>query len=359
MGWLERETPADLPAELVSVECSRRFLENYFQRAVERDAPVDDQILGTRIAGQSHLSGQVKLVWHTPDLPPGFDLIFSGVCRSQTDGLNEVVTLHNQAETVFEARKQLIWTGEGLEASPAVAQAETHSTTVKIDSSLPGVVGRIASRIAQDRVAEVRPQADAISSQHAAERIARGFDARVDRSLAMLQMASHYLPAAIRLGRETRMQLTSTDDTMRLSLVRLGASEADLAKATSEMHENCDVAIRLNRGFMGHALADRLVLLVGGAILLQTVANEEEAPAPQPVSQHPRGTIKTAAVKSSAAPAPLPHWRLSPARDGRWLVVEHFSSPSASEPSPGERPQPDPRPAPKLMPVSAQQPTAF
>ena len=140
-----------LPVELASAEFSRGFLETYFQRAVERDSPVDDQVLGLRIKGRSHLTGQVHVAWHAADQPPGFDLIFTGVCHSQTDGLHEVVTLHNQAETKFEARKSFGWTDAGLDTSPAVATAETHSKTVNIDSSLPGVIGRIATEIAHDR----------------------------------------------------------------------------------------------------------------------------------------------------------------------------------------------------------------
>ena len=290
-----------------------------------------------RIRGRSHLSGQVHLVWSAADQPPGFDLIFTGVCKSQTDGLHEVVTLHNQAETRFEARKSFVWSDAGLETSPAVATAETHSKTMNIDSSLPGFIGRIAADVAHDRANERRAQADAISSQHAAQRIARGFDQRVDRQLAVLQAISHHLPASGYLRKATRFAMSSTPEALHFGLYRRDTTGN--AQTAWLMPESCDAAIRLHRGVLELALADRTGLLVLGAVLLQFVASE---------SQDLAEPALAVDVSKTSARA---HWRLTRSDDGEWLLAEHFSPQPAGQPSPVGVPQPVP-----VSPVSQQRP---
>ncbi len=79
--------------------------------------------------------------------------------------------LRNTADTLFQAQKHFIWNSHGLTYSPATAVAETHSTTNRIDTALPGLIGRIATQIAAGRVAQVHNQADEIAAQHAADRI--------------------------------------------------------------------------------------------------------------------------------------------------------------------------------------------
>jgi hypothetical protein len=306
------DKPIELPAEFISLQFSRSFLEEYFGRAVERDTDVDDMILGTRIAGRSHLTGTVKLLWQPEDNPDGFDLIFRGVCRSQTDGLHEVVTLHNQAETRFEACKQIEWTEDGLKALPAVAKADTHSTTVNIDSSLPGFLGRIATGIAEQRVAESRAQADAISSEHAAKRIQDGFDARINRSLVWLRLASRHFPTAGFLRTATRLKLSNTPELLQLAVYRREASDA----ALSEMPEGCDVAIRLHRGVLNRFLEDRTALLVCGAIAMQMLMTESEA--------------TSSRSDSSSQVSTLPSWQLARSADGQWLLVQHIAPPPAN-----------------------------
>ncbi len=325
-----------MPAEFISAQFSRRFLEDYFERAVERDTNVDDTILGTRIAGRSHLTGTVKLLWQPEDNPDGFDLVFTGVCRSQTNGLHEVVTLHNQAETRFEARKQIEWTEDGLKALPAVAKADTHSTTVGIDSSLPGFLGRIATGIAEQRVADSRAQADAISSQRAAKRIQDGFDARIDRSLTWLRLASHHFPTSgFRKCTATRLKLTNTPELLQMAIYRRDAVDA----AQTEMPAGCDVAIRLHRGALNRVLEDRTVLLVCGAIALQMLMSESEA------------TVS----RSDASTADLQRrpWQIARSADGQWVLVQHIAAPPAANDSSPDSPKPT-----LAAPVSVKAPAA-
>ena len=335
-GLFGKPRAAPLPAELASAQISRQFLENYFRRAVERDSIVDDQVLGLKIAGRSHLTGQVHLLWHSADQAPGFDLIFTGVCHSQTDGLHEVVTLHNQAETHFEARKEFIWTETGLETSPAVAQAETHSKTVNIDSSLPGFVGRIATEIAHDRANQRRAEADAISGQHASQRIAGGFDQRVDHQLAILRLVSHHLPVGGLLRQATRFEVASTGESLHLAVYRRDVAGNE--QTVGVLPEHCDAAIRLHRGVFQQALADRMGLAVLGGLVLHFLTTESQQ-------------VAQAAAADNTSPQPKAYWQMARSVDGQWLLVEHYSPEPASQPSLPEALRPTP-----ATPVSQERP---
>ncbi len=73
--------------------------------------------------------GSVRIVLVPSSDEIRFDLVFTGLCRSRTQGVNEVVVLQNTAETQFEAHKEFVWNSNGLTSSPTVAAAETRSKT--------------------------------------------------------------------------------------------------------------------------------------------------------------------------------------------------------------------------------------
>ena len=60
--WLLTAEPEILPANLVRVRISRRFLERHLARSVERESDVVDHILGTDIRGRAVTSGSTRLV---------------------------------------------------------------------------------------------------------------------------------------------------------------------------------------------------------------------------------------------------------------------------------------------------------
>ncbi len=219
-----REDHSALPPKLVCAQFSRSFLEQYFERAIENDDIVDDLILGTKINGASHISAgiQLELVPSYKDIR--FDLVLSGFNRSQTQGVHSVVVLQNAAETQFQARKQFVWNSKGFSYFPTVAVPDTRSRTGRIDSTLPGSLGRIATQIAERRVAELRSQADAIASQHAVARIETALDARVDHAFAWARSVSRRLPTATFIRRETRIKLSSARDAVQIVVFRRDAA---------------------------------------------------------------------------------------------------------------------------------------
>jgi hypothetical protein len=292
--------------KLISVQCSRQFLEQYFQRAVEGDEIVSDMILGTKIDGQMHLSGAIGLTLQPNNRELRFDLVFAGVCRSQTAGVNSVVVLQNTADTLFQAQKHFIWNSHGLTYSPATAIAETHSTTNRIDTVLPGLIGRIATQIAAGRVAQVHNQADEIAAQHAADRIEQALDQRVDEALAGLESISRQLPAASYLTRTTRTKLSSSREQAQLLVLRRDAKNTPALVKMEHLPRDCDVLIQIHREMFRELARDPAALMAAMGVVMQLLAAENPPGAAQVVA--PQGQFD---------------WQFAPSTDGQWLVVRH------------------------------------
>ena len=145
-----------LPANLVYLRVSREFLENYVERAVHQNLPVRDCILGTKIIGEASTSGKTVVVLQPSDGQAVADVDFSGTVHARSRGLRAPVILHSIADTRFRARKRIVMGNPGLTVAPAKCSATTRSMTMRIDSYLPGLRGRLAERLAWRRVAEMR-----------------------------------------------------------------------------------------------------------------------------------------------------------------------------------------------------------
>jgi hypothetical protein len=327
IGLFRTAEPADFPEELARAQFSCRLAEKYFARAIERDEIVDDVILGTKINGTGHVSGNIRFALEPSPNEIRFNLIFTGVCRSRTQGLNDVVILQNTADTQFQARKQFVWGSQGLTALPATATAETHSTTRQINSTLPGLRGWIATGIAEQRVAESRAQADAISSQHSADRIRRGLDVHCERSLAWVRLVSNQVPASSVIRRGAWLELSSTSDALHLVLRRRGTAAPATRTANVALPPGCDMAMQIHRETLRSVIRDPLTLLVGAGILARIRAADRPAVSFTTVPT-PTGFVASRPPATAGSSAPRAAWQLAASRDGQWLMAQHVLTPS-------------------------------
>ncbi|HTU25032.1 MAG TPA: hypothetical protein VMF30_06525, partial [Pirellulales bacterium] len=243
-----------------------------------------------------------------------FDLVFTGTCRSETDGVNTFVVLRNSAETQFLARKQFVWNRQGLSSFPTVAAAETRSTTKRIDTPLPGVIGYVAREIAVQRAADVRPQADAIAAQHAAKRIEREVDGRIEGSLAVVGRLAHYLQAGGAAHRPMRLKFSCNGDALQLLVSRRDAPQLTGLPENHPLASDCDVSIRVHRGVLQPLLRDPRALLLL-AVIADRIVLADEPPHFAVAGDRPGDPV-------------VRPWRFSHSSDGTWFVVEHLRQPS-------------------------------
>jgi hypothetical protein len=264
-AWLLKVHPAVLyqrdvvPATLVYVRVSRSFLEDYVDRSVSTTEPVQDNILGTSIRGTSATDGKVCLVLRPSDNGAVGEIDFAGAVHSATIGHNGPAVFHYASDTKFHASKAIVVSGTGVDLSPAVVAAPTQLRTTSVATNLPRLMGRIASRIAARRDASAHQEAEKITSQHTAADIRRDFDQSVNRSVAQMETAirsnvpdlktdDDHGPAVVRFR--------STVDYVEMAMIRRGATDEELSLRPPQVEGSPDVAVRVQRVALGHAMVD-------------------------------------------------------------------------------------------------------
>jgi hypothetical protein len=262
-GWTKASQPANpkrlVPAALVYVRVSGEFLEDYVERAVHRKKSVTDNILGARIVGESVTRGKTSL-----ELLPAKGQIlgkirFTGTVHSQTRGYKGPVVLHQFSDSTFRSSKLVALDENGLRVSRATTCAPTDLTTTCIETCLPRLRGRIARRIAWNRVAGSHQQAESISAQHTAAQISSDFDERIGKSVAKVQgLFDSKVPE---LDDEhqlagTEMRFRSSPACAEFAMVRREANTEERKLRPPIVKGNPDVAVRVHRAMLTRAISD-------------------------------------------------------------------------------------------------------
>jgi hypothetical protein len=251
-----------VPGALVYVRVSREFLEDYVERAVHRKKPVRDNILGARIEGESDTRGKTTLEL----LPAKGQLLgkiaFTGTVHSQTRGYKGPVVLHQFSDSTFRASKLISLDENGLRVSRATTHAPTALTTTCIDTCLPRLRGRIARRIAWNRVAGSHQQAESITAQHTAARISSDFDERVGQSVAKVEEVFKSKVPELDNEHELagmEMRFRSSAHSVEMAMVRREANTEERKLRPPIVEGNPHVAVRVHRAMLARAMADSQV----------------------------------------------------------------------------------------------------
>jgi hypothetical protein len=303
--------PDIMPARLVHIRVSRRLLEQNIEKVVVRQHPVVDNILGTSLRGNARTSATTTLSLLDNPNQAVFDVVFSGVVKSQTRGVNGPVVLHGSATTPFYAAKRLVLNANGMSMSPTVTQARTSSVTHDIDSTLPRLRGRIAERVAWRRSSEMRSEADAIASQHAAARIRTEFDKEVQQNIARIERilveGTRDLPLEFENGAPS-IHFSSTPKHLDIVMHRPEATPEEIAQVPPAVDGDPLLAIRAHRVAVRQALTK--------TALKQMVQN---------LLGGLRADSKLKTVKTAAPEVVAFEIKWSP--DRNWLIFDHFDQP--------------------------------
>jgi len=267
------------PANVAYVRLAQKFLREQLARSIQRQDSASDDILGTRFTGKALTRGNVDVV-----LKPGRDkivaeIVFAGTVKSQMLGYNGPVTLHNTIDTDFRSTKELVVTTHGIKLAPAVSNAKGKSTTSRIDSTLPGLRGRIARRIAWRRAGETRDQVDAIASQHTAVKISKAFDAETENSLLAVreEWNKHFsLLPQLQLGDQPQIQLRSTPEYLEVVLVRLEATDVERKLLPPAAQKDSLISARVHRSMLGGRLNELAVGQLMAPLLAEQVKHSGE-----------------------------------------------------------------------------------
>lgn len=173
-------------AVLAVLDISPQLLRPLVDRPFEWTGPVHENVLGAQVEGTSKATGRVSLKWTPDEREAALEIVLHGESLSTTTAAAGPAHIQSHATTPFVARKRILLDANGFRSLPATVEAQAHTTTDGIGSTLPGLRGRIVERVAERRVAEAQPESDRIAADDVRRRVGRAFDRAVDEHLDAL-----------------------------------------------------------------------------------------------------------------------------------------------------------------------------
>ncbi len=153
------------------IEVDTPTLNRLVGRSINDCDPLTDCILGTSIRGTGATNGLLTV----STLPSAGQarLLFqlSGSNYSNTVGVNGPVQIRSVGTTNFSAAKLVTLSDDRFAVSPASANARTRTRTQSVSKIGGGLGSRLIEKIARQRVADQKAQAEAIAADHAEARV--------------------------------------------------------------------------------------------------------------------------------------------------------------------------------------------
>ncbi len=181
--------PASVDAALRGVmilRVSERYLEELFARDINKQTAVSRVVMGTRARGTAHTRGRAD-VDTKPDVDDAaFYVRINGTTHSRTVGHNGPAIIHSRSVTTWTCQKIVRFNGEEFVTTPATIKSNTQITPLGADSSLPGLRGRIVSKIATRRACECNSAAERISGRDTDRQVLADVDRVIEQQIAKL-----------------------------------------------------------------------------------------------------------------------------------------------------------------------------
>lgn len=260
--------PPPLPAHRLVVRFSDAMLNSLMAIAIDREADVRDNILGTEIYGRSRIvANRAVRLQDSPDQAT-FHVAVDGTAVSRSTGYNGPAIIYSHSVTRFTATKQVVFEpSRGFYALPPQVHARTTTYTDGVGSTRGGIVGRIVRRRAGREVAARHDEAQEIARQKAEQRITAAFNRVIDERLAKLNKAGSFravMVAALRPSSsgEPRYACCSTPHYLQIATnFGEGGPEIDLPVKGPASMAAAPVEIWIHQSLVGEQLAVGLQLL--------------------------------------------------------------------------------------------------
>jgi hypothetical protein len=185
----EIPVPASTDAALKGVmilRVSERYLEELFARDIDKRALVTRVVLGTHARGTAHTKGRADVDTKPDKNDAAFYVRISGSTTSRTVGHNRSAIIYSHTVTAWTAQKIVRFDGEEFVTAPATITSETNITPLGADSSLPGLRGRLITRIATRRAIELNCTAERLSGIQTEAQVLADVNRIVDRRIMKL-----------------------------------------------------------------------------------------------------------------------------------------------------------------------------
>ena len=255
------------------LDVDENLLGSAVNRVVDQESPVNEVVLGTRVRGSGHTKGLVLLDFVPSSDRAVVDLRLDATNHSTTAGTQGPVTVRTLGTTTVGARKRIIIDDRRVSSLPAEAHAATDTRTAGID------VGkrfgkRLIRKIASRKIAEMRPQAEAITERKTRERVRQQFE---EQTASAIDRAARDYQTRFRRPMQERnwypeMLHMSTSDS-RLSVVARKALGDQIAAFTAPPSVDPDAVMsaRLHETIVNNAAE----ITLGGRTITQQFVEEQ------------------------------------------------------------------------------------
>jgi hypothetical protein len=255
------------------LDVDENLLGSAVNRVVDQVSPVNDVVLGTRVRGSGHTTGMVLLDFIPSSDQATVDLRLDATNHSNTAGTQGPVTVHTLGTTKVGARKRILVDDQQVRSLPVEAHASTDTRTAGI------AVGKrfgknLIRRIASRKIAEIRPQAEAITEQKTREQVRRQFEEQTASAIA--KAASDYQtkfrrPLMERGWYPELLHMSTTDS--RLSVMARKSLPDQIAAFTPppSVDPEAVMAVRVHETLVNNAAE----ITLGGRTITQKFVEEQ------------------------------------------------------------------------------------
>ena len=273
----------------ILLEVHESLLAQAVNRPVDQVMPVDEVMLGTRVRGSGHTCGNVRLDFVPSPDRAAFDLVFDATNVANTRGSQGPVTVNSRGVTNLGARRRFFLDESTASASPVQATAATDTTITGI--AVNSRFGkRLIQRIASRKIAETKPQAEAIAEGRARDRLRRQFQEQTEPAVAQFrdQFQEKVRGPLEKQGLYPEMlHMNTTDSTLAITARKAAASQLAAASLPPAAASGNLISARVHESAINNMLEEKL----GGRVITQAdvdrMAREGKAKMPESLGSDP------------------------------------------------------------------------
>ena len=251
----------------ILLEVHENLLAQAVNRPIDQMMPVDEVVLGTRVRGNGHTKGNVRLDFVPSPDRAAFDLVFDATNIAHTRGSQGPVTVNSRGVTSLGARRRFFLDEYTASASPVQASASTDSTVTGI--AVNSRFGkRMIQKIASRKIAETMPQAEAIAEGRARDRLRRQFQEQTEPALAQFrdQFQEKVRGPLEKQGLYPEMlHMNTTDTTLAITARKSTASQLAAASLPPAAAAGTLISARVHESAINNMLEEKL----GGRMITQ------------------------------------------------------------------------------------------
>jgi hypothetical protein len=273
----------------ILLEVHESLLAQAVNRPVDQVMPVDEVVLGTRVRGTGHTNGNVRLDFVPSSDRAAFDLVFDATNVANTRGSQGPVTVNSRGVTSLGARRRFFLDEYTAAASPVQASASTDTTVtgMAINSRFGK---RMIKKIASRKIAETKPQAEAIAEGRARDRLRRQFQEQTEPALAQFR---DQFQTKVRGPLEAQglypemLTMNTTDTTLAITARKATASQLAAASMPPASAAGNLISARVHETAINNMLEEKL----GGRVITQAdvdrMAREGKTKMPESLGSDP------------------------------------------------------------------------